>query len=151
MSRWKLSVVRLPRFPLAQELDARTHPINLIVVVRCGINDGLASNLAFQSRSRERPESALCSRWLTTQRMGEDAPKRTYRKRRIEPAAGTGESEQLLAWLRFPASKRKPAIGENLLPGNLHRHTGRVHELVVGYAIAVGVDWRTGDSRAPHH
>jgi hypothetical protein len=22
----------------------------------------------------ERPESALCSRWLTTQRMGEDAP-----------------------------------------------------------------------------
>jgi hypothetical protein len=25
----------------------------------------------------ERPETALCSRWLTVRRMGEDAPKRT--------------------------------------------------------------------------
>jgi hypothetical protein len=35
----------------------------------------MGSNLAVILRSGERPESALCSRWLTTRRMGEDAPK----------------------------------------------------------------------------
>ena len=46
--------------------------INLIVVVRCGINDGLASNLAFQSRSRERPESARLARCTASPRRSLD-------------------------------------------------------------------------------
>jgi hypothetical protein len=33
---------------------------------------------AVRSSVRERPESALCSRWLTTRRMGEHAPKPSF-------------------------------------------------------------------------
>jgi hypothetical protein len=40
-------------------------------------NGGYGSTPPVQPRSRERPLSALCSRWLTTRRMGEDAPKPT--------------------------------------------------------------------------
>jgi hypothetical protein len=35
---------------------------------------GKGSTPAISLRSRERPESALCSQWLTTRPMGEDAP-----------------------------------------------------------------------------
>ena len=34
------------------------------------------SNFSAAPHFGERPQSALCSRWLTTQRMGEDAPQR---------------------------------------------------------------------------
>ena len=34
----------------------------------------------FRGEGGEGPESALCSWWLTTRRMGEDAPKGTVRR-----------------------------------------------------------------------
>jgi hypothetical protein len=36
------------------------------------------SSLSAGSHVGERPESALCSRWLATQRVGEDAPQATF-------------------------------------------------------------------------
>jgi hypothetical protein len=42
------------------------------------------------AQSGERPVSALCSRWVTTRRMGEDAPKRTAPPPLPERLAVTG-------------------------------------------------------------
>ena len=52
------------------------------------------SNLLAATHLDERPESALCSRWLTTRRMGEDAPNRSLeRPPGIEPV-GSRPSER---------------------------------------------------------
>jgi hypothetical protein len=48
------------------------------------MNDRLGSNLPIPGRGREGPESALCGRWVTTRRMGEDAPKQTVSAARGE-------------------------------------------------------------------
>ena len=52
------------------------------------------STPAVPLQSRERRESALCSRWLTTRRMGEDAPKRSLQPVRVELGIGSCTRDQ---------------------------------------------------------
>src|SRR5215472_5371486 len=79
--------------------DRPFKPIEQFYLAPSGSRQDL-SNLAGPSRPDERAESARCSRWLTTRRMGEDA-------RGCVKTCTSEERVALFSLLSFPHSGRQ--------------------------------------------
>jgi hypothetical protein len=65
-------------------------------------NGRFGSNFRVPGQGRQGPESALCSRWLTMWRMGEDAPHRTLVRLGIKVGTGWFAEVPQFARLAMP-------------------------------------------------